>query len=246
MSVFKESKIIWLLGVPVKYVSTNELPSRLSEILKGQSCHHLVTANPEILLEAYRNPNYHAILCAAEACLADGFGLVVLSRWLQSPILERITGAHITHTLLALAKQNHHSVFILLPKDCLTNPIRLTKFLQSTYPDLDIFVSGDPADARALTADIIFSAQGHPQQELWINRVRGLGARAKIAVGVGGVFDVLTGSIKRAPRWWRALGLEWLWRFLVEPRRRWRRMMRAVIVFPIITLYYEYCRRKNQ
>lgn len=53
-----------------------------------------------------------------------------------------------------------------------------------------------------------------------------------LAMGVGGSFDFLTGKVKRAPSFWRFLGMEWLWRLLLQPKR-WKRMWNAVIIFPI-------------
>jgi len=55
-------------------------------------------------------------------------------------------------------------------------------------------------------------------------------------MGVGGSFDYLTGKQKRAPRWMRIFGLEWLWRLILQPQR-WKRIGNAVVIFPIKILF---------
>lgn len=83
-------------------------------------------------------------------------------------------------------------------------------------------------------ADIVLVAYGAPKQEIWIAENKdALGA--KLLVGVGGTFDMLSGRLKRAPGWVQSLNLEWLWRFLQQPSRIGR-IWRAVVVFPLKVL----------
>jgi N-acetylglucosaminyldiphosphoundecaprenol N-acetyl-beta-D-mannosaminyltransferase len=79
--------------------------------------------------------------------------------------------------------------------------------------------------------EILLVGFGHPKQERWIANNLHQFPSVKIVVGVGGTFDVWAGRIFRAPKWLRALGLEWLWRLMQEPKR-FRRIWNAVIVFP--------------
>jgi exopolysaccharide biosynthesis WecB/TagA/CpsF family protein len=75
---------------------------------------------------------------------------------------------------------------------------------------------------RAARPDVLLVALGNPLQECWIDaNLAQLDAR--VAIGVGALFDYLAGRVVRAPRWVRALRGEWLFRLLVEPRRLWRR-----------------------
>src|SRR5581483_2598296 len=71
-------------------------------------------------------------------------------------------------------------------------------------------------------ASVLLVAFGAPRQDLWIRRhLRQTGV--KVAMGVGGLFDFYSGRIPRAPVWMREIGAEWLYRFIQEPRRMWRR-----------------------
>jgi N-acetylglucosaminyldiphosphoundecaprenol N-acetyl-beta-D-mannosaminyltransferase len=53
----------------------------------------------------------------------------------------------------------------------------------------------------------------------------------KVAVGIGGAFDMLSGRIRRAPLFFQRHGIEWLWRFILEPKKRFRRIYKAVLLF---------------
>jgi len=74
-------------------------------------------------------------------------------------------------------------------------------------------------DINSKQPDILFVALPFSKQEKWISEFLKKIPSVKIAMGVGGSFDFLSGKIKRAPKWMRKLWLEWLWRLLMEPRR---------------------------
>jgi len=110
----------------------------------------------------------------------------------------------------------------------------LARALNNKYPGLafEILAVGRSAGEAPVTdAEIIFANQGAPFQEKFIYHGLANWPNARIAIGVGGTFDFLTGKIKRAPRFLRALGLEWFWRLAREPKR-YKRVINAVIVFP--------------
>jgi N-acetylglucosaminyldiphosphoundecaprenol N-acetyl-beta-D-mannosaminyltransferase len=79
-------------------------------------------------------------------------------------------------------------------------------------------------------ADVLLVALGAPKQDTWIaDHKDELGTT--VAVGVGGLLDFYSGRVQRAPAWIRELGMEWLYRFLQEPRRMWRRYFVGNAVF---------------
>src|SRR3989338_2856121 len=106
---------------------------------------------------------------------------------------------------------------------------------------------------NAAKPDIIFVAVGHPRQERWIYHnlpllnpplIKGREgwSGVKVAVGVGGSFDFISGRIKRAPNWMRASGLEWLYRLWQEPAKRSSRIWAAVMEFPLEFLKWRFIR----
>ena len=88
------------------------------------------------------------------------------------------------------------------------------------------------AKIKAVRPEILWVAYGSPTQELWLKRNLSKLPSVKVGMGIGGAFDFIAGGRKRAPKIWRKLGLEWLFRLLIQPRRVWR-IYRAVVVFPV-------------
>ena len=88
---------------------------------------------------------------------------------------------------------------------------------------------------REEAPDILLIALGHGKQEKWIAAHLPELPSVKVAMGVGGAFDFIAGRVLRAPRILRRLGLEWLWRLILQPSRL-PRIWRAVIKFPILVL----------
>ncbi len=80
--------------------------------------------------------------------------------------------------------------------------------------------------------DILFVAFGAPKQEIWLSRNVQYLSSVKVAIGIGGAFDFVSGDIKRAPQAMQKLGLEWLWRLLRQPSRI-KRIFNATIKFPL-------------
>lgn len=199
------------------------------------------TPNTEHVMLASKNPAFLTALHQADLCLPDGSGVVHAANLLakKQVIRERITGREMMAVLLEYAAQHHHSVFLLGGKDDVAQGLART--LKKQYPNL--VVTADPGAAhiatetaeeekRVLTRiatqrpDLLFVAYGAPWQELWLTHHAGELARAgvKVAMAVGGSFDVLSGRLRACPKALSVLGLEWLWRLIQEPWR-WRRQL---------------------
>lgn len=154
-------------------------------------------------------------------------------QWREQIIPERGAGVDATKRLLRVASNKGWTVGILGgPKDA----GQTQESLRRLYPKLKLLKvwSGyyDLVDEPHLVdeihtqhPDILFVAQGFPRQEMFINRNKSKSI-ARIMIGEGGTFDFdsMGGSLKRAPKWLRQIGFEWLWRLILEPQR-WRRQL---------------------
>lgn len=208
----------------------------------------VVTANPEILLEAKRNPAYWQNLHQADLRLVDGFGLKLIGN-LKGAHPTRVTGVNFAEALLQMAHTKNWKVALIGGADGIAD--KAAWDIRKSYPTLQITSeeggmvdkngSEDEKNAEAkfrltqYAPDILLVAFGHPKQEAWIVRNLGELPSVKVAVGVGGTFDYWSGTKKRAPHVFQSFGLEWLWRLITEPSR-WKRIWDAVIVFPIMAL----------
>lgn len=155
-------------------------------------------------------------------------------------ISERVCGSDIFLDICERAAKEHKTIFLLGGLDDV--PQKTKEFLLKQMPNLKVLdaISGSPHErddesVRKLVnkskPDILFLAYGCPAQELWIKRNLKHCPSVKVAMGIGGSFDFVSGKIKRAPFLFQKLGLEWLWRLILEPSRL-KRIMRAVILFP--------------
>jgi N-acetylglucosaminyldiphosphoundecaprenol N-acetyl-beta-D-mannosaminyltransferase len=229
---------ISILGVAVDDLTEDEALARVADFIAAGGPHHVVTVNPEFVMEARRNPAFRATLAAADLATPDGVGLLLVARWRGMPLRGRVTGVELTSRIAAEGARRGWSLFLLGAAPGVAE--RAAAILQARYAGLRIAGcyagSPRPADEPGIRAlilqaqpDVLLVAYGHPAQDLWIARNQPH-IRVPVAIGVGGVFDYLAGVAPRAPGWMRRLGLEWLYRLARQPRR-WRRILTAVPLF---------------
>jgi len=233
-------KFIKILGVKISLVRPEQVVGLMERMIRSGKKYLITTPNPEIILLAGRDREFAGILNRAALALPDGIGLkfAALAKGVN---LNRYAGADLTRELLTLAEQRSWPVAIINWHAGLSNKILLTKTLREHYPDLKFLVKDerrgdyvfDVSDLKNLQPKIIFSALGAPYQEKLLARLLPR-ISARIGIGVGGSFDYLTEQVRRAPKWLRYIGLEWLWRLVQAPRKRLRRIYRAVIIFPLV------------
>ena len=222
-----------ILGVHVHNLSKSQVLAALSDYAVAGAPHHVVTLNPEYLVQAHASPEFKAVLNRADLALADGVGLVWAARLMGQRLVARIPGVDLVDWLADLAAGSGYSMFLLGARPGVAEAAAAG--LAQRYPGLVIAGayagSSRPADETAVIERItavrphfLLVAYGAPEQDIWIRRnLQQLGV--PVAIGVGGAFDYLSGRVARAPRWIRAVGLEWLFRLIREPWR-WRRMLR--------------------
>ncbi|WP_246569733.1 WecB/TagA/CpsF family glycosyltransferase [Lentibacillus saliphilus] len=186
----------------------------------------IVTANPEIVMKAQEDSSYMDVIQSADYVIPDGSGIILASKLINKPLPERIPGFEIMMELLALAEKKGKSVYLLGAKKHVNE--QAVREAKTAFPELKIaghmhgfFDLDDEAVAHEVVrsgADIIFVALGMPRQEKWIAAHKDKFNHG-VFMGVGGSFDVLAGEVKRAPKKWIDLNLEWLYRLLKQPFR---------------------------
>jgi N-acetylglucosaminyldiphosphoundecaprenol N-acetyl-beta-D-mannosaminyltransferase len=251
-SVILYMKVTKLLGVPICALSSQAIKQTLCDFLNEPAFHLVATVNPEMLVAAQRKKYFQDILQRAELCVADGVGVVWLSRLLFGARLSRLTGNDLFTFLLGRAMEEGKTVFLLGSSSKVLE--QTFQQIKRRYPSLRVFgESGGKLffqegkwifenhasvikQIQEAQPDILFVALGHEKQESWMDAHRDFFPSVRIAVGVGGVFDFFSGNVKRAPRLWQGCGFEWLWRLLCEPRR-FKRIGTAVFIFPILVVW---------
>lgn len=241
------SQPLVLFGVPLLALHRDEMLNRCRTFLSNGQ-HVIATVNPEFLMEARKNADFRSFLTTTDLNVLDGFGILLVSVLKGKFGLRRMTGVAMTLELCRIAAAERKSVFLLGGFDDV--PRRAAIALQRRIPNLRIAGAENEwnqsgrrlsdhdvlESIRRSQPDILFVALGQVRQEFWIrDNLRALPS-VRIAMGVGGTFDFLSGNIRRAPDVLRRMGLEWVWRLLLQPWR-WKRIFTAVIRFPIAALF---------
>lgn len=241
-----------ILSVGVDSLSGDEFLLCARTLLDSESQSQIVTVNPEFIMEARANERFRGVLNVAHCALADGFGLIVASFILFSKnVFHRMTGVQATLLLAGIAAELDRSVYLVGAREGVA--FRAAEILLQRYPSLRIVGAevGMPFSSiktpsentddlltriNTQKPDIVFVAFGAPKQELWIADHLSQMPSVKLAMGVGGTFDYLSGLTPYAPSWLRAIGLEWLYRLIREPHR-FNRIITATIRFPLAVLF---------
>jgi N-acetylglucosaminyldiphosphoundecaprenol N-acetyl-beta-D-mannosaminyltransferase len=211
--------------------------AQIDEFVKSGEPHQIVTVNVDFLNITHRDPSFVRVLNQAAVSVPDGMPLLWVSRLVGQRLPERITGTDLLLGSAALAACRGYSIFLLGAAPGVA--AEAGAVLQARYPGLRIAGAYSPpecgdftpeenaqivAQIRAARPDMLFVALGTPKQEKWIHaNLQELGV--PVCVGVGGVFNFITGRIPRAPEPLQKAGLEWLFRLALEPRRLWRRYL---------------------
>ncbi len=243
-------KIVNILGINIHKISKKEVLERVERYLKTPKQNYIVTPNPEIILEAHRDEEFFYILNQADLSLPDGIGLK-FAAWLLRENLVRLTGADLTKNILKLAEEKQYKVGIVNWCCGLSSAGDIEKTLLRDYPGLNFLVEdierGEEIKKEGRVGkfkpDILFVSLGAPYQEKAIFHNLGNIPSVKLALGIGGAFDFISGKIKRAPKFIRTIGFEWLWRLCSQPQdrsKRAKRIYKAVIKFPIKVLKWRF------
>ena len=202
--------------------------------------------NPHSYAELKKRPELIEGFTTARWIVPDGAGIVLASRYVGTPVAERVTGADIFFGLnSALRKAGRGRVFFLGSSDDTLKKIE--KKFREEYAHLELVGTYSPpykpqfsdddnahmiAAINAAKPDILWVGMTAPKQESWIaEHLHKIDVR--FAGAIGAVFDFYVGNVKRSSPLWQKAHLEWLPRFLQEPRRLWRRMFVSAPIFVV-------------
>ena len=222
-----------ILGIPVHAVTMADTLALVEGYLAEPRLHQIATVNPEFVMAAQSDAEFRRVLREADLCLPDGVGLLYAARRSGRRLPERVPGSELVYRLAERAAARGWPLFLLGAAPGVAE--EAAGALRGLYPGLLVAgtYAGSPAEAEneAIVrrvndsgAALLFVAYGAPKQDKWIARNRDALPAVRVAIGVGGSLDFVTGRAVRAPRWMQRLGLEWLHRLVKEPWR-WRRMM---------------------
>ncbi len=223
-----------IYGIRIDDLSEKTLISQSSFWLDDNQQHVVFTPNPEFVLMSLKNPSFKNMLNRSDLNIPDGVGLRFAIAALTDAYLEhRHTGVdYVLHLARLCEKRDKHLLLFGGGKDY---ALQASKALQKQFPKLKVshmnpgYLSGGVGDVpftqrhteqiQALAPDVIAVALGQGKQEQFLLQHMSKFPTVKIGVGVGGSFESIAGIKKRAPHMMRKAGLEWVWRFMIEPSR---------------------------
>jgi N-acetylglucosaminyldiphosphoundecaprenol N-acetyl-beta-D-mannosaminyltransferase len=216
-----------ILGINFDAVTFNSAVEHALRLTEFSS--YCVTANPEIVLMARRDPEFHAAVNGANLVVADGIGVIYASRLLGRLLPAKIAGIELAERLIARLAESRdpRGVFLFGAKPGVAELAAM--HLSQRYPGLTIagFHSGYAYDERQISqtiansnAALVLVCLGARRQETFMARhTARFGANPALLIGLGGSLDIFAGLVPRAPLTWRKLGLEWLYRLIRQPSR---------------------------
>jgi N-acetylglucosaminyldiphosphoundecaprenol N-acetyl-beta-D-mannosaminyltransferase len=215
----------------VDNLSLAETISRIEQLIISGGVHQQVSVNVNKVVLAHQDPALKELINSCAVINADGMPIVWASRMLGKPLKERIAGVDLFYTLVKHSAEKGWGIYFLGAKEQVLDQV-IGK-IRSMYPGTIIkgFRNGywKPEEEegivrtiREANAQILFVAIPSPKKEEFLNRHLNQ-LNTPFVMGVGGSFDVFAGNIQRAPLWMQKIGLEWFFRFMMEPHRLFKR-----------------------
>lgn len=229
------------LGVDVSLLTYEGIISDLENRIQREEQSTIIAVNPEKIITAQKDATVKKLINNATYQIADGVGVLLASKLKGGNLKSRVTGVDMMATLLAFAANKQHPVYFYGAKE---ETVKLAiENIQQKHPSIIVagYTNGYDKDEAALVkriqasgAKILFVALGSPKQELWIERNMDKLTNVKVFQGVGGSFDVFSGTVKRAPAIFRKLGIEWLYRLMASPSRFKRQLNLPIFLIRVL------------
>lgn len=184
----------------------------------------------EIIVRGQKDEEFKKILNSADFCLCESRGLYLMARLLGKKLKQEINGVKLIYGLSQKSRQFGGQALVKSQKLFLLGGTKdvVKKTAEKLgdsiigfehgYQDLEKVIK----KINGVKPDILLVAFGSPKQEKWIYENLSKMPSVKLAMGVGGAFDFISGRIKRAPKFIQTIGLEWLWRLILQPQRMGR------------------------
>lgn len=216
-----------VLGIPVSLLDMAQTLEAIERAVEGPDPVWVCTVDAAGLYTAQSDPELARIYRGALLATPDSHGVLWALRQRGAKVSARVSGIEIADRLVGLSSRKGYRIYLLgaapgvaeeaAERLRLRHPgCRIVGTRNGFFtPDDDTLVAQEVAEAQP---DVLLVAMGIPRQEKFIAACLA-STGAKLGIGVGGSFDVMSGRVKRAPRWVQALRGEWLWRLAMNPSK---------------------------
>lgn len=249
--------VIRLLGYDISNAGCeHDVERALEWIDRGEKPRVVACANPHSLVVAGRDPLFGEALARADLLLPDGVGIIVATRLLGLPLVERVAGYDFFLNLTRRAAERGGARYFFLGATDATLELMVQR-LRREYPAVSVRGCHAPPFGDCFSPgendlivdlinradpDVLWVGMTAPRQEKWIQQHRHR-LRVPCVAAIGAVFDFYSGNKLRSPPFWQRLGLEWLHRLIREPFRLWERSVVSAPLFLAMVLRERLSRR---
>lgn len=231
-----------ILGVKFNNITHIEAVGLVECFLDENKCHTVFTPNPEIVMAARKDSDFMKILNEADLVVPDGIGVVIASKFTKEKLKERVAGYDLVQGVFEKIKNKRYTVYFFggapgVVEEAKAKMEALHKGIKIVGVHDGYFDANQEKliieDIKNKKPDILLVGLGAPKQEKWIYEHKDE-LPVKVCIGVGGSFDGMSGKVKRAPKIFIKLGLEWFYRLLRQPSRFFRMLKLPLFLLVVI------------
>ena len=233
-----------LFGLNIDTLSFEEAINEAKNLIDGDKVSQIVTINPEMFEYANKDSDFLNLIKEAELVIPDGVGVKIALK-INGCKVDRIPGVDFAKRLLKESAMNSIPVAIIGAKEEII--VKAIENLQKEISGLNIvyyhngYFESDSdiyAELNQKSPKLILVAMGAPKQEKFIYNAKQV-LKPALMIGIGGSLDVWSGVVKRAPKVFQKLGLEWLYRTVTQPER-FKRIFPTLPLFLIKAFNYKF------
>jgi N-acetylglucosaminyldiphosphoundecaprenol N-acetyl-beta-D-mannosaminyltransferase len=229
----RPSSHVSIFGIKIANLSSSEAIEVMEDLIQQSKPSQIFLPNAHTLNLANADPRYHAVLSRATYRFGDGAGVRIAARMRNVKMKSNLVGTDLIPNFFH-ATPNRGYRYFLLGADAVTIE-RAARYAQRQFPGWELvgFHHGyltNPeleeaaiAQIKAAQPHVLLVGMGNPIQETWIDNHPI--SEVPLSIGVGGLFDHWGGNLKRAPRWVRHFGFEWLQLLCQQPQKKWQRYL---------------------
>lgn len=235
---------ITILGIPIDRITKKESGEITEKLIKesNKSCKMIFAPNVEFIMYAQKDKEYYDLLRKSDLSTPDSIGIMMGAKLQNKQFKERIPGQAYFREIIELSNQKGYSIYLLGGEEGIAQQAK--ENLKKIYPNVNIvgthhgyFEEQEEKEVineiNQLQPNVLFVALGAPRQEKWIAKHKEE-LKVDVATGQGGTYDYEAGKIKRAPKFIQKIGMEWLWRLILQPSRIIRMRVLPIYFFKIL------------
>lgn len=245
-----KNKRIPLFNIEIDNVTMSEAVYCVKELAKTGNGSYVVTPNVDHIMKLQKDAEFARIYQKADLILADGKPILWFAKGMGTPIVEKVSGSDLFPRVCEMAAMEDLRVFFLGGNEGVAQ--KAADKLCEKHPALQIAGVYSPpigfekdetemnhicSMIREASPDILFVGLGAPKQEKFFDAIKER-VSVPVALHIGASFDFVAGTIKRAPKWMRSVGLEWFYRMCKEPKRMMKRYL--IDDMQVFGLYFRY------